>query len=171
MAKNDNVKDKDEGKEKEITPTQKDTPPRVLSPFEEMDRMFDSFFPRRWMQPFRWEMPHFPELSELKMPKVDIIDRDKEIVVKAELPGVSKEDIDLSITDNAVTIKASTSHEEKEEKGNYFRSEISRGSFSRTVALPGDVDADQARATFNDGILQLTLPKTEKSHRKSITVD
>lgn len=155
----------------ETVPVEREQPARMPSPFEEMDRMFESFFPRRWMQPFRWEMPHFPELAEFKMPKVDIIDRDKEIVVKAELPGVAKEDIDLSITDNSVTIKASTSHEEKEEKGNYFRSEISRGSFSRTVALPGDVDADKARATFNDGILEITLPKMEKSHRRSISVD
>ena len=161
--------DADEKKD-EVT-VERDQPPRSLSPFEEMDRMFDSFFPRRWMQPFRWEMPHFPELAELKMPKVDIIDRDKEIVVKAELPGVTKEDIDLSITDNTVTIKATTSHEEKEEQGNYYRCEISRGSFSRTVALPGDVDADNARATFNDGILELTMPKVERSHRRSISVD
>ena len=116
-------------------------------------------------------MPHFPELSELKVPKVDIIDRDKEVVVKAELPGVAKEDIDLSITDNSVTIKAVTSHEEKEEKGNYYRCEISRGSFSRTVVLPGDVDADEAKASFNDGILQLTIPKTEKSHRKNVSIE
>lgn len=157
-------------KEEELKVT-KVPPARALSPFEEMDRMFESFFPRRWMHPFRWEMPSFPEMAELKMPKVDIIDRDTEIVVKAELPGVSKEDIDLSITDNSVTIKASSSHEEKEEKGNYFRCEISRGSFSRTVALPGDVDADKAKASFNDGILELTMPKQEKSHRKSITVE
>jgi len=157
-------------KEDEVA-VEREAPSRMLSPFEEMDRMMESFFPRRWMQPFRWEMPHFPELAELKMPKVDIIDRDTEIVVRAELPGVAKDDIDLSITDNTVTIKATTSHEEKEEKGNYYRCEISRGSFSRTVALPGDVDADNAKASFNDGILELTMPKLEKSHRKNITVE
>lgn len=146
-------------------------PGRALSPFEEMDRMFESFFPRRWMQPFRWDMPHLPELAELKVPKIDVIDRDTEILVRAELPGISKDDIDVSMTDNTVTIKGSSRHEKKEEKGNYYRCEISRGSFSRTVALPGDVDAEKAKATFNDGILELTLPKTERSHRKSITVD
>ncbi len=158
-------------KKDEELPVERETPSRMLSPFEEMDRMFESFFPRRWMQPFRWDMPHFSQMAELKIPKVDIIDRDTEILVKAELPGVAKDDIDLSITDNTVTIKASTSHEEKEEQGNYYRCEISRGSFSRTVALPGDVDADNAKASFNDGILELTMPKQEKSHRKSITVD
>jgi HSP20 family protein len=152
-------------------PVEREQPSRMLSPFEEMDRMFESFFPRRWMQPFRWDMPHFPELAELNMPRVDIIDRDTEIVVKAELPGVSKEDIDLSITDNTVTIKATTSHEEKEEQDNYYRCEISRGSFSRTIALPGDIDAESAKASFSDGILELTMPKMEKSHRKNISIE
>ena len=133
--------------------------------------MFEGFFPRRWMQPFHLDMPHWPEIAELKAPKVDIIDRETEIVVKAELPGVAKDDIDVTMTDNSVTIKGSSSHEEKEEKGNYYRCEISRGSFSRTVALPADVSADKARATFNDGILELTIPKEEKSHSKSITVE
>ena len=152
-------------------PLERESSSRMLSPFEEMDRMMESFLPRRWMHPFHWDMPHFPDMAELKMPKVDIIDRDTDIVVKAELPGVTKDDIDLSITDNTVTIKATTSHEEKEEKGNYYRCEISRGSFSRTVTLPGDIDADKAKASFNDGILELTMPKQEKSHRKSVIVE
>jgi len=147
------------------------TPARAMSPFEEMDRMFEGFFPRRWMQPFHLEMPRWPEMAEMKIPKVDVIDRETDIVVKAELPGVNRDDIDVSMTDSSVTIKGSTSHEEKEEKGNYYRCEMSRGSFSRTVALPSNVDADKARATFNDGILELTIPKEEKSHRKSITVE
>lgn len=155
----------------ENVPVKREQASRMLSPFEEMDRMFEGFFPRRWMHPFHWEMPHLHEMAELKMPRIDIIDRDTEIVIRAELPGVAKEDVDLSITDNNVTIKATTSHEEKEEKGNYYRCEISRGSFSRTVALPGNIDADKAKASFNEGILELTMPKQEKSHRKSVTVE
>ena len=164
-------KDKSAVKDKEILPVEKRTPQRELNPFEEMDRVFDGFFPRRWMQPFYLDMPNWPEIPELKAPKVDVIDRETEIVVKAELPGVAKDDIDVSMTDNSVTIKGRTSHEEKEEKGNYHRCEISSGSFSRTVALPAEVNADKARATFNDGILELTIPKEAKSHSKSITVE
>ncbi len=164
-------KEKSTEKDKEILPVEKRTSPRALNPFEEMDRMFDGFFPRRWMQPFHLDMPHWPEIPELKAPRVDIIDRETEIVVKAELPGVAKDDIDVSMTDNSVTIKGRSSHEEKEEKGNYYRCEISRGSFSRTVPLPAEVNADKAKATFNDGILELTIPKEKKSHSKSITVD
>lgn len=145
-----------------------------MSPFEEMDRFMESFFPRRWMHPFRWDFPSLAELGapfEGHLPRVDIIDRDNEIVLRAEVPGVEKEDLDVSVTGNTVTIKGSTRHEEKEDKGDYHRSEIRRGSFSRKVGLPAAVDSDKASANFKDGILELTLPKVEKSRRKSITID
>ena len=145
----------------------------VLSPFEEMDRLFDNFINRRWMSPLRWEMPSMGDfaLAEMKAPRVDVIDRDNEVVVRAETAGVKKDDLDVSIGENSVTIKGKTGHEEREEKGNYFRSEISRGSFSRTVALPAGVDTDKARAVFNDGILELTIPKAEKSKRKNVEIE
>lgn len=165
---------KKQGESKEMQSSQVVRPTRALSPFEEMDRLMESLFPRQWLRPFRWEMPTWSELGaplEIRSPRVDIIDRDNEIVVKAEIPGVNKEDLDVSMTESTVTIKGSSSHEEKEEKGNYYRSEISRGTFTRTVALPADVDADKAKAVFSDGILELTIPKVEKSKRKSITVE
>ena len=152
---------------------QKAEPRRGLSPFEEMDRMFEDFFPRGWMRPFRWEWPSLGEMAkpfEGKMPKVDVIDRDDEVVVKAELPGVEKKDLDVSVTETSVTIKGTTSHEEKEEKGDYYRCEISRGAYTRTVGLPSYVDADKAKATFKDGVLELTLPKVEKTKRRSIEI-
>jgi HSP20 family protein len=165
-------KKQEEGKE--MQSTQPVTPTRAMSPFEEMDRLMESFFPRQWLRPFRWEMPSWSELGaplEMKTPRVDIIDRDNDIVVKAEIPGVKKEDLDVSMTDSTVTIKGTTSHEEKQEKGNYYRCEIARGAFSRTVALPSNVDTDKARAVFNEGILELTIPKVEKAKRKNITVE
>jgi HSP20 family protein len=152
---------------------QKAEPKRALSPFEEMDRMFEDYFSRGWMRPFRWEWPSIGEMAkpfEGKIPKVDVIERDDEVVVKAELPGVEKKDLDVSVTENSVTIKGSTSHEEKEEKGDFYRCEISRGAYSRTVSLPSYVDADKAKATFKDGILELTLPKVKKSKRRTVEV-
>lgn len=162
-------------KDKEAQPLVKSAPPssRALSPFEEMDRMFEHFFgrswPRSWMAPMRWEMPAWPEMPRL--PKVDVIDQDNAVVVKAEVSGVKKEDIDISVSDTMVTIRGRTRHEEKEEKGDYFRSEISRGEFSRTVALPCDVDGDKATARMEDGLLTLTLPKLEKAKRRPIKVE
>lgn len=145
---------------------------RTVSPFEEMDRFFDSLFPRGWMRPLRWDWPAWPSMPfEGKMPRVDVIERDDEVVVRAELPGVDKKDLDVSMTDQTVTIKGSTSQEEKEEKGEYYRCEISRGSFSRTVTLPAEVDGAKAKARFKDGVLELVAPKVEKAKRRSIKVD
>jgi HSP20 family protein len=104
------------------------------------------------------------------MPRVDIVERDDEFVVKAELPGVGKKDLDISVTENAVTIKGSTSQEEKEEKGDYYRCEMSHGTYSLTLALPSDVEADKAKAQFKDGVLELTLPKMKKAKRHTIKV-
>lgn len=145
-------------------------PSRVLSPFEGFDRMFDEFLGRGWMRPFRRDWLAFPEF-EMTMPKVDVIDRDEEVVVRAEVPSVKKEDIEVSISGNMVTIKGETKKEEKEEKGDYYRAEISRGSFSRMVSLPADVDESKAKAALKDGVLELTLPKIEKAKRRTIKVD
>lgn len=152
---------------------QKVEPAQVMSPFEEMERMFDDYFSRGWMRPFRMDWPSFPKMKafEGKIPSVDVIDRDNEVIIKAELPGVDKKDIDISVTANTVTIKGSTSHEEKEEKGDYYRCEISRGSYSRTLSLPADVDEEKTKAKFKDGILELTLPKLKKSKRHTIKVE
>ena len=164
------AKEKTEESKKEVEKVQ---PTRMLSPFEEMERMFESGFPSRWMRPHRWGWPKWAELPapfEGKTPSVDVIDRDGEVVVKAELPGVDKKDLDISVTNNTVTIKGKTSHEEKEEKGDYYRCEISRGEYARTLSLPAEVDESKAKASFKDGILELTLPKKEKSKRRKIEV-
>lgn len=83
-----------------------------------------------------------------------------------------KRAVDVSVSDNAVTIKASTHHEkeEGEPEGAYFPREIASGSFSRTVPLPGNVDADRAKTSFENGILEITLPKVEASRRRQIPV-
>jgi HSP20 family protein len=160
---------KETEKKKEI---QTVTPSRALSPFEEMERWFEEAFPRGWMH--RWGSPLGGRLTPLMAhiaPRVNVIDRDEEIVVRAEVPGVKKEDLDISITENAVTIKGSTRREEAEEKGDYFRREIESGAFSRTVGLPGSVDTEKAKALFADGVLELTIPKVSKARRKRIKIE
>lgn len=161
----------EERKEEKGKEIQKTAPARALSPFEEMDRMFEGFFPRGWMRPFRWEWPGIPELREMRAPKVDVVDRETDILVRAEVPGVEKKDLDVSVTESTVTIRGSTRREEKEEKGDYYRCEISRGAFARTVALPCEVDSGKAKAAFKDGILELTLPKVEKAKRRSVAIE
>ena len=143
--------------------------PRPLSAFGEIDRLFDDFFGRRWMRPFGWERP-FADFSEFG-PNVDVIDRDDEVVVRAEVPGCRKEDIEVSVSGNLLTLSGTTDHEEKEEKGNYYRAEIARGAFSRAVTLPAEVDDSKAKASMRDGLLELTLPKVERSRRRTITIE
>jgi len=154
------------------TDLQKTETSHVLSPFEEMDRLFDSYFSRGWMHPFQFSS--FAKTAapfEGRVPNIDLIDRDDEFLIKAELPGVDKKDLDISVSQNSVTIKGSTRHEEKEEKGDYYRCEISQGSYARTLALPADVDEAHSKATFKDGVLQLTLPKLKKTKRHNIKVE
>ncbi|MEJ2528812.1 MAG: Hsp20/alpha crystallin family protein [Gammaproteobacteria bacterium] len=162
------------GSKGDVAVTQSTSDSKALHPFEEMDRMFENLMARNWFRPFRWDMPTFDGLRmpvEAKMPRVDVIDRDKEVVIRAEIPGVDKKDLDVSMTDNSITIKGST-RQEKEDKGeDYYRSEISKGSFCRTVAIPDNVDASKVKASFKDGVLELTVPKTKGSKRHSIKLD
>ena len=147
---------------------------RAISPFEEMERMFEPFRRRGWMRPSQWEWPSWSETVMPfggHVPKVDVIERDDEIVIRAEIPGVDKKDLEVSVTDNTVTIRGSTRHEEKEEKGEYYRRELTQGSFSRTVTLPSGVDGDKATAVFKDGMLEVKAPKVTKSLRRTIKVE
>jgi len=144
--------------------------------FKEMDRMFAEYLPRRWWHQFHLGGPGPLEGGHLapfagKSPSVDVIDREDELLVKAELPGVDKKDINISIANNVLTLEASMAKEEKEEKNEYYRQEICRGSFRRTIPLPAAVKEDEARATFKNGILELTLPKMEKTKRSTIKVE
>ncbi len=142
-----------------------------ISPWEEMDRFFEGTFPRSLMRFGRWPWPEWAPRFEGKLPAVDIIDRPDRVVVRAEVPGVKKEDLDVSVSDNLVTIRATTKHEEEKEEGQYYRREMSRGEYSRSISLPADVDSAEAKASFKDGILELTLPKIAPSKRRSVKVE
>lgn len=124
-----------------------------------MDRVFDEFMPVR----FR------PEEAELTFP-VDLYETDKEIVVKAALPGIKPQEIDISISDGALAIKGEARHEEKVEKENYYRQEIRYGTFCRVVPLPAPVRAEEADAEYKEGVLTVRLPKTEEARPKTIKV-
>jgi HSP20 family protein len=147
----------------------------AIASFEEMDRFFGEFFnrwPRSWVRPFRWDHPHWGDMSAMgTLPKVDVLDREAEFVVRAELPGVRKEDVEVSVSDQRVTIRGCTRHEQRGEGESYFRTEISRGEFIRTVELPSGVDPGIARARLENGVLEVILPKTERARRHTIRVE
>jgi HSP20 family protein len=157
-------------KRKELTEA---VPRRELDVFDEMDRMFDTLLHRGWLRPFREFWPEWGRLEErieLSAPRVDLIDREEEILVRAEVPGVEKKDLHVDLSGQLLTIRGERRHEEKEEKGEYFRSEISRGTFSRTIRVPEDVELDKVKAEFKDGMLEIHLPKTHKTERRHIEV-
>ena len=140
---------------------------------QELERHFESLFPRNWYRPMHLDFPQWaqPGKLELKTPKVDIVDRDDDVLVRAEIPGVKKEDLDISLTDIAITIKGSSREEKKEEKGDYFRSETMKGSFSRTLPLPTEVDGSKAESTFKDGMLEVVVPKREQARKYRVKVN
>ena len=112
-----------------------------------------------------------PTVFEGRIPSVQVIERDSEIIVRAEIPGVDKKDLDVSVTENSVSIKGSVQHEEEEEKGEYYHRETSSGSFARTVALPSGIDTTKVKAEFKGGVLKMTLPKVKASKRQKVSLD
>ncbi len=145
-------------------------PTRPLSRFEEMEREFEDFFRR----PFSMMMPSWrlaPQMAEVASPVVDIFEDNGNVVVKAEMPGMTKDSLDVRIADNVLTISGEKKKEEKVEKQNYFRMERSYGSFSRSFSLPSDVETDKIKAQFKDGILEITVPKTAEAMKKQKKVN
>lgn len=147
---------------------------RGLSPFEEMERLFDEAF----RSPFNWfRRPMTPSrlFSEMEAaassPSVDIFVDGDDLVVEAELPGINKEDIRVSLSEDVLTISGEKKREEKTERQNYYRLERSAGTFSRSFRLPMEVQGQKASATFKDGVLVMRIPKTEPAQKKEITVE
>jgi HSP20 family protein len=134
-----------------------------------MDRMMDDFFARRmrpWL-PERWSRPGDGDVG---LPAVDVYEEKDDIIVKAELPGMDKNDIEVNIMDSTLTLKGEKNREEKIEEKDYYSCERSYGSFLRSVELPTEVQADKVKASFKNGILEVRLPKTEKAKTKEIKV-
>ena len=148
--------------------------PALQHPIAEMERAFDRFFGRGWPSLRRWsDFPALDSLFEaegLRMPSLDVVDRDNEVMVRAEIPGIEKKDISVSLADNVLSIKGQSRSEKKEEKGDYHRHEISSSSFARSITVPANVDASKTVANLKDGILEITLPKLESSKKRNIAV-
>ena len=141
---------------------------RGLTPFtRSMEELFENYLPRRWMEgffePYTWRTPLLSEYEERfdVLPKVDIIDRKKDLLVRAEMPGVKKEDLEITVHGDRLIIEAKREIEEEEKKEDFFRHEMAYGKFYRTVRLPVDVLVDKSKAELKEGILEVYLPKAE----------
>ena len=103
-------------------------------------------------------------------PVVDIFENDDHIVIKAELPGIDKKDIQVDVKDRVLTLKGERSTENEVEEDHYYRRERSYGKFERSFTLPAYVDSEKIKADYKDGVLQLEIPKPEERKPKNITV-
>ena len=147
----------------------------TLSPYgmverfaEDMHRVFDDFgFGRRWLAPrLGFGLPGAFG-TEGWLPEVEMLQRNNELVFRADLPGVSKDDVKVDVTEDAITIHGERKREREEETGGVYRSERSYGSFTRTIVLPEGTMTDQAKATFKDGVLEVTMPTPPESVKRA----
>ncbi|NNE99701.1 MAG: Hsp20/alpha crystallin family protein [Pyrinomonadaceae bacterium] len=129
---------------------------------DDMNRLFMTNFPRGFNDE---EMA-----SGGWTPNVDIYESEDEIVLEAELPGMKREDFEVSIENNVVTLKGSRKFEKKEENDNYHRVERSYGTFTRSFSLPRSVSAEDTKADFTNGVLRVSLPKKEEAKARKIEV-
>jgi len=113
-------------------------------------------------------LPVSPEMAQT--PYVDVVDRDNDIIVTADLPGVDKKDIKIDVRDNVLEISAQRKIEKEEKEAGFLRHERRFNQFYRAIRLPAPVDKSKAKASFNNGVLEITLPKTEKAEVSEIPV-
>ena len=139
-----------------------------LTPFREfermrreMDRLWDSFFDRG---------PTKAEVGGEFLPALDLAEKDNELVVKCEVPGLEPKDIDISLSDGMLTIKGEKNQEREEKEADYHLVERSYGTFTRSIQLPKEVQSDKISASYKNGVLKVVLPKPEGAQKKEIKI-
>ena len=135
----------------------------------DMERMMDEFFDRR-MRPWWPERWLGGDRMRAEAPALDLYEEKDDVVVKAELPGMEKDNIEVNLTDHTLTIKGVKKKQEEIKDENYHRSERYYGSVLRSVELPRDVQADKVKASFKNGVLEIRMPKTEEAKTREIKV-
>ena len=137
---------------------------------DEVDRMFDDFgqrrVPSRWRDSRAWT----DAAADSWAPEVEVFQKNNELTVKADLPGLKREEVTVDITDDALTIHGERKREHEEEREGYYRTERSYGSFCRVIPLPEGAIAEQAKATFRDGVLEITMPAPPASRGRRLEI-
>ncbi|MEL7834750.1 Hsp20/alpha crystallin family protein [Fodinibius sp. Rm-B-1B1-1] len=131
----------------------------------EMDRIFNELIP------FSWRLDEPETGMSMWTPITDMMETDNEYLLEVELPGLTKKDIQINCQDNVLSVEGERKHDKKEERPGYLRSERSYGAFKRSIILPTSILEDKVKATFKDGILKITVPKAEKSKRKTVPIE
>jgi HSP20 family protein len=155
--------------------TQTTTPtagPKTWHPFDtfrqELDRLIDDFDTGAWMSPFRRSVFSLPRWSREfhfagNAPAVDIVEKESFFEITAELPGMDEKNIEVQLANGGLTIKGEKKEEKEEKKKDYYLKERHYGSFERAFRIPEGVDAGKIEATFKNGILTVTLPKSAEA--------
>ena len=154
----------------DVTKTSKTTTPAYRSPLaeggpvawlrDEIDRLFDDFG-----QPAR-SLFNFPSRANGPVPALELTEGDKDYKLSAELPGLTDKDVEIEVADGVLSISGQKKEESERKEGGYLMSERRYGSFTRSVALPADVDPDAIKASFANGVLTLTLGKDAKANAR-----
>jgi HSP20 family protein len=147
------------------------SPVRVLERFaDEMDKVFGDFgLGRGWMAPRQagsWLGAPAAQAAASWAPEVEVFHRNSELVVRADLPGLRKDEIKVDVTEDRVTIQGERKREREETQEGVYRSERSYGTFCRDILLPPGTISDQAKASFHDGVLEITMPAPPESARR-----
>jgi HSP20 family protein len=139
----------------------------------DVERMFQEWFEDFWSSP----VPRFwrPSLARLRTmaleaPALDVYEQKDDLIVKAEIPGLTKDEIDITLEGNTLTIKGEKKKEEEIKEEDYYRCERTYGAFSRSIDLPAAVHTDKVNASFNNGVLEIRLPKTEEAKKNVVKV-
>ncbi len=135
---------------------------------DDMNRLFDGF-----LAPLSAHSSMLDRVSGTFIPTVEVSETEKEVRVVAELPGMEQKDVEITLVDGALRIRGEKREEHEDNKRDFYRSEVRYGTFERSIALPGDIDAAKAKASFKNGVLKITLPKTAEaqSRRRHIPVE
>lgn len=164
----------------EVTPAPAGSEPatqrsaRLFGPIEEAERLFERLMSPNWLRTMHWNWPLWGALeerwSDTRVPSLDIVDRDRDMLVRFEMPGVERKDLSVTLTDHVLKIEGRVKHEEQVVRGETFRCEIQQGDYIRKLSVPDVVDASKITATLKDGILEVVMPKFENLQRRAIQV-
>jgi HSP20 family protein len=157
--------------QKSTTPAPK---PTDWSPFDslrrEIDQLFDDFHPFGWRLPrarqmLGFDMPRPDGEGWIVAPAMDLVEKEKEYEISAELPGIDEKNVEIKVANQVLTIKGEKKEEKEEKQKDYYLSERRYGSFQRSFAVPEAVDTDKIEATFVKGVLVVKLPKTVEAQK------
>jgi HSP20 family protein len=138
---------------------------RTLSPLLDVDDLFERFR-REFFSP-----DQLRGMGEGFMPRIEMKETDKNIIVSAELPGMNEKDINVTLRENNLILEGEKKTEKKREEKGFYSSEFSYGSFYRSIPLHAEVDSDSVEARYRDGVLEVTLRKLEESRQNSKRIE